>query len=92
LNQWYHIVAVYTFGTAGSAKIYVNGVLSAGTWVQGNGTDAPDVNNTPVTIGGDICSGCSNVNEPIIGRLDDVRLYNRALSSTEVASLYNQGR
>ena len=29
---------------------------------------------------------------PAIGSLDDVRIYNRALSATEVQQLYNAGR
>jgi Concanavalin A-like lectin/glucanases superfamily len=31
-------------------------------------------------------------NEPTNGALDDVRIYNRALSATEVKQLYNAGR
>jgi hypothetical protein len=30
--------------------------------------------------------------EPFKGRIDDVRIYNRALSATEIKQLYNMGR
>jgi len=75
-NQWYQVVAVWD-GT--NESVFVNGgfdssISAPGTLVQGN---------APVRIGGNPVD-----QQFFAGSLDDVRIYNRALSSNEVASLY----
>lgn len=83
---WYHISGVYDASNQ-TAKIYINGTLetpsaSAGTIPSSIGDDggafqmgAEDLNNTP-----------KNYYDGII---DEVRVYNRALSPAEVAKLYS---
>jgi hypothetical protein len=78
-NKWYH---VYIETVSGAGKIYVNGVL------QDTGT---------VTYGGasntaDFYIGSRNTSYFFPGYLDDVRIYNRALSELEIKKLYNMGR
>lgn len=95
INVWDHIVGVYTspsqgvsapVGSQGTLDIYINGV-SAGKQI----TNAPLslFNNTAnVTIGSETTDG----GIPTWfwnGALDEVRLYNRALSASEVFQLYN---
>jgi hypothetical protein len=43
------------------------------------------------SINGTFLIGNSNVGEPWIGEIDDVRVYDKALSNTEVSNLYNTG-
>jgi hypothetical protein len=74
-GQWHHVVAMYD-GT--QAKMYVDNVLS----VAANRT-AVLANSSVLTIGN--YSGGARV---FPGTLDDVRLYNRALSTSEIAKLY----
>ncbi len=75
-NQWYQVVAVWD-GT--NEFVYINGkfdnsLAAPGTLIQGN---------APVRIGGDPIG-----QQSFGGNIDDVRIYNRALSSDDVASLY----
>ena len=81
LNQWVHIVA--TRRPYEDASIYYNGVLqpSSGlTWL-GNVTYA----NAWFAMGQQ-----KDVNRPFKGKIDDVRIYSRALSAGEVLSHYTQ--
>ncbi len=80
-NTWYHIVGVTDY-TSGGTKVYVNGVDDGGT-----------VNSTPTYT--------ADKNALYIGRLDtsypagtfdEIRVYNRALSASEITALYNSGR
>jgi uncharacterized repeat protein (TIGR02543 family) len=75
-NTWYHVAAVVTTGNPGSVSIYVNGVLDRTIY------NIPNVTGMKVTtIGND------SVGDLLQGSLDDVRIYNRALSASEILSL-----
>jgi len=75
LNTWTHIVAT---SDGSILRLYINGI-SIG---NANGTLGPK-NSVPLTIG---TSGtCGSFG----GLIDDVRIYNRALSVSEVQDLYN---
>lgn len=67
--------------TNGSQKLYLDGVLSATG--SATGTIMSDL-NVPLTIGGWIGDGASYLK----GAIDDVRIYNTVLSSSEIAALY----
>ena len=82
VGVWCHIVAVYDNSTF---KIYRNAVDE--TVVDISLTGVLDNTNDDVVIGADSV----NHSFPFPGSLDDVRIYNRALSSTEIRQLYNQG-
>jgi hypothetical protein len=76
-NVWYHYVFVLDL-TGG--KIYVNGQLvDSHPWT---GTPGASTNNFQWKIGG-------FYNTWFKGKIDDVGIWNRALSSSEVTSLYN---
>ncbi|MBI4034178.1 MAG: prepilin-type N-terminal cleavage/methylation domain-containing protein [Candidatus Brennerbacteria bacterium] len=78
-GQWYHIVAT---NDNSNAKVYINGVLE--------GTDsspATDVTTDGEAIG--IGARGENVANYFDGHIDEVRIYNRALSATEISNLYN---
>lgn len=80
LNQWVHIVATRKANEAG--KIYYNGVLQPSTSVAWSG--AVSYTSAWFAIGQQ-----KDLNRSFNGKIDDVRLYNRALSSTEVQQRYN---
>ncbi len=73
-GQWYHVAATWD-GT--QVKIYVNGLLET-TQVR-SGTISTDTR--PVYLGG------RSGTDLFDGRIDDVRLYNRALSPEEIAAM-----
>jgi hypothetical protein len=87
-NTFSHVAITYTWGNSASTTTYINGVAVSGTYDIGNGTStSSDASPTyPVTIGGE-----SNSFYGFGGVLDDVRIYNRALSSDEILKLYNGG-
>lgn len=76
VNNWYLITFTYD-GT--NTRVYTNGVLSGGPTAQ----TAPADDNSALLIGG---STGSTYTTP--GILDDVRIYNRALSQEEITYLY----
>jgi len=77
-DKWSYIGCIYN-GT--QITPYLNGVTGSGnTYVHTNGVN--------LKIG----TNSNSVNEAFTGLIDDVRIYNRALSASEVKSLYNMGR
>ncbi len=85
LNEWHHIVGVKE---AGNIKIFVDGVLQ--NTLPISGSFAANGNN--FSIGNRINSnptGCGNNN--FAGRIDEVSLYNRALTGAEITSIFNAG-
>ena len=79
-GQWLH--CVITVGNT-LAQLYINGVLCQQSTYEN--ADFSNANNQDMTI------GVMNAGSwyPFNGKIDDVILYNRALSSQEVAMLYN---
>ena len=76
-GQWYHIA----FTADGSnLKLYMNGSLVK----SASETFAPVGNTYPLRI-----AEGSYSNYPFNGLIDDVRIYNRALSATEIQAIYN---
>ena len=82
-KTWVHVAA--TFRRNGSLVIYLNGAR------VGENTDAldEDVGVSPQFI---IGHAPWDRNLPLWGNLDDVRIYNRALSETELRALYDSTR
>ena len=80
-NNWYHVVAVSPASGA-TVQWYING--SDATNEAGCGTP---VSATSWNIGNNAGSSRS-----FNGLIDDVRIYNRALSADEIKRLYNLGR
>jgi hypothetical protein len=81
-NTWQHIVLV---SNAGSGTLFVDGVVVASD--SSNILDLNDTGDRPFGINGDPISGASSVARQI----DAVGVWSRALSSAEVAELYNNG-
>jgi internalin A len=80
-GAWYHVVAMRG---PGFIQLYVNGLSESGASVG----FAQDYANSSLYFGS---SGNPLVDYKFCGRLDEVSLYNRSLSPTEVASLYRAG-
>jgi beta-lactam-binding protein with PASTA domain/glucose/arabinose dehydrogenase len=72
LNAWTHLAMTYD---GAALKMYVNGTLVKSTSVSGNIVSS----TSPLRIGGNSLWG-----EYFSGRIDEVRIYNRALSVGEI--------
>jgi hypothetical protein len=82
-NTWYHIVGVTDY-TSGGTKIYVNGRDDGGTV---NGTPTYTATKGTLDIGR-LISGTPYYGS---GQIDDVRIYNYALTPLQVKNVMNQG-
>ncbi|MBI2610307.1 hypothetical protein HYW53_04050 [Candidatus Giovannonibacteria bacterium] len=88
LNTWHHIVMTYDGGTSSSGvKIYVDGIQTDNTNSQGGVFVTMRNTASTVNIGRSNGGGYGYVN----GSIDDVRIYNRALSGEEIKRLYKIG-
>jgi|GEM_PF-2245918 len=83
-GQWYHLVGVYN-GQAKTIKIYVNGRLE-GTAVMPSGSELNRQLPEPLVIGGIYGVGPGDTHWAN-GLIDDVKLFTRVLSDSEVAAL-----
>jgi hypothetical protein len=81
-NTWYHIVCVTDY-TDGGSRIYINGV-----------NDTLSVDGTPDYIADKGSLYIGALYDGIYGDavIDDVRVYNKPLTETEVEQLYRGGR
>ena len=79
-GQWYHTVGTYD---GSNVKIYVNGVLEGTT----SYTATPGTTDQPLVIG----RWYGNYNAYYHdGEIDQVRIFNKAISDSEVTTLYNE--
>ena len=85
-NQWWHVAGTLD-GASGKLSLYTNGTLAA----QITTTVRPFGNLIPQDSPG---IGIGNVNDgfnnfPFCGDIDEISLYNRALSASEIQAIYN---
>jgi len=85
VGQWYHVAYVYD-GTTGTSRLYVNGTLDAGPFNENMTTYF--TGSAPLQIGYRTDFGADSYADV---RLDEVVVLDRALSDSEVSSLYQNG-
>ena len=85
-NRWYHVVGTISDGFV---RIYVNGVLESTSyyinWNIGS-------NNSPLLIGKQQGDGSQTFFYLWNGKIDDIGMWNRALSQQEINALYQACR
>jgi hypothetical protein len=81
INTWYHAVVIWN-GDSSSVDIYINNI-KYDINVQGGSSEFSALTN--FTIG-------QTGSRYMDGQISDVQIYSRALSTTEIASLYAKGR
>ncbi|MDP2704968.1 MAG: LamG domain-containing protein [bacterium] len=86
-GNWHFVVAVFTTDTTtlsnNNASIYIDNVLDNDTLTQSN---IPTFSSATVQIGRRPDGSYLN------GVIDEVRIYNRALTTTEIRQLYQMGK
>jgi hypothetical protein len=85
-NVWEHVVAVVDL-TNRLMNVYVNGQLA----IAATPPATLNANAHEVSIGSRETSAVSGYNQPFVGIIDDVRIYNRPLNSADVRALYALG-
>jgi hypothetical protein len=79
-NAWHHIVVTRTGSAPSTFKMYVDGVLKV---------TSSHASNTAPTLTRLFVASTSDNNGNFAGQIDDVRVYDRALSADDVTALYN---
>ena len=82
-GEWHHIVDVVD--SSGNGKLYVNGGLE-GSWSNGSNSSADRF-----SIGQEYDGSGSTASDFFNGKIDEVAVWNVALSAADVTSLYNSG-
>ena len=77
INTWYNVVARFD-GT--NRQLWLNNVLIGGD-TPGSSHNVPNANNLTI--------GVTNVSEYFNGKISNVEIYDRAISDSEIAELYN---
>ncbi|MFC1664428.1 LamG-like jellyroll fold domain-containing protein [Pseudomonadota bacterium] len=81
----YHHVVLTREGT--SVSLYIDGLLDG----SGNSNGVTNLSNSaPVLVGQNVCIGHDSTRE-LAGQLDDLGIYQRALNSSQILSLFNNG-
>ncbi len=80
-ETWFHVVG--TFSTTSGQAIYVNGSLA--------GTNVNTSRGGTVALLASLAGYPSTSDDPFNGSVDEVRIYNRALSTEEIKRLYLMG-
>ncbi|HAJ80127.1 MAG TPA: hypothetical protein DCO75_10180 [Fibrobacteres bacterium] len=83
INNWYHFVGTYD-GT--TQKSYVNGNL-----INSQNATLSYSDLDRVLIGASKQTSTGALTQFWSGKIDDIRIYSRALSSTEILALYHEG-
>src|SRR5262249_39217873 len=81
LGQWTHVAGTYDGSTV---RLYVNGA-QVGTGTSAPGAIAPSANEL------DIGHDPANPDRAYAGLIDPAQVFNRALSASEIQSIYNAG-
>lgn len=84
-NQWYHIVGVYD-SSSRHMDVYLNGQLNNGQ-LSGTIPSSQQLSNQSVNI----ATRPGADGHEFGGKIDEVRIYNRAVSLTDVQSLFTGG-
>ncbi len=86
-NEWHHITAVFVDGDITQNKMYIDGISQDLSLVLGGGYNAGNMNiHQPMTIGGAGSTG--NAAHNFTGELDNVKVFHKAITSTEAESIY----
>jgi hypothetical protein len=84
LGQWYHILFTYD---GSMQRLYLNGAFQGQAAATGN----LDISNPNLAFGAKKSDSGSDFNGQIDGWIDEVAIYNVALSAGEISTLYTNG-
>jgi hypothetical protein len=88
LNTWENLIVVRS---ATSYTMYLNGVLVSTSTISANALNNPTSPFATTRIGYNFVGGTGTGGEYFTGKIDDILIYNRAITSTEISSIYNAG-
>src|SRR3989344_5253607 len=80
-SRWHYVVIAHADSTASNTNVYIDGVLKSKTVNSDSGADLNSSTNLQI-------GARDGANRLFNGSLDDVRIYNRALTQAEITALY----
>ncbi len=89
-GAWHHLVVTYNSLAASDPIFYIDGSAVATTETS-TPTGVKDTGTNPLTVIGNLKTATIDYSRPTDGKIKDVRLYNRIISSAEVTTLRNGG-
>ncbi|MFK7931262.1 MAG: LamG-like jellyroll fold domain-containing protein [Myxococcota bacterium] len=93
-NTWHHVAAVAD-PNAGELRLYIDGALNTALQLQHNDlsgfAEDGDAETDPITVGWLRSSNSGSVVDPLLGAVDELSVYDRALTETEIVSVYGAG-
>ena len=91
-GQWHHVAVVRTGGTsANNVHLYMDGVQKSTSHGRDSFTSLPWAINAVPLIGARGGEGGGNYSSFFNGLVDEVEIFNRALSAEEILAIYNAG-
>jgi hypothetical protein len=88
VNTWKQLVAVFDF-VGKTLTVYKDGVSGGSTSLNGIGQVS---NTSPVGIAGRVAYSTGGLQVPFKGTVGIIRMYNKALSSTEILQNFNANK
>ena len=86
-TNWHHVVAIHDVSS--NLQIYIDGIFRNSTAVTANSNGSRNFSGYPFFLGANNSIGTAN--QFCDCSIDEVRIYNRVLSASEVSALYNSG-
>ena len=88
-NTWVHVLGTFDYSRADNAKVglFINGVETTCS-ITDKGSSPSSADDSSGTAG----IGSRNTSAVFDGKIDEVRIYNRALTTTEIRQLYQMGK
>ena len=87
-HQWTHVAAIFD-SSIGTMSLYINGVLAAQTVTAVRPFAELQPDSSPGVGIGNLNDGVNNF--PFVGDIDEIALFDRALSANEIQRLYRVG-
>lgn len=93
LNKWSHLLVMHTFGAGSNTKIYINGIQQTGLWVVNTGNEVPTCTSSCRLEMGHWYGTPASTNDEyhFYGKIDEVRIYNAILSTSQIQEQYYLG-
>ena len=82
-GSWHQIAMVRKFGAGGYTHLYLDGTLLSGSYLAGSATDVPALIDAALLIG----RQASTSPGQFVGLLDDVIIFNRVLTQSEIVGI-----
>ena len=86
-GDWHHVAVTYNYGDGEEPSLYIDGQAVPGIFTLGNSNYAPVIQEGPVLFGKQLSISAGSYN----GALDDLRIYDRMLTSNEILELCQEG-